>query len=146
VTRTRAAELRVLIHDTIDHTEKSVLVSSFREGGRVLGRSVLEAPRWVSQRLNTYAQRWAATGGKGASFDPSADLPPDDAQGTERWLDKAARVVEERLAAVGNDYLGTLVDRFEDGWKNRSPERASEGPTAPDATAPAPSDPPRRDD
>jgi hypothetical protein len=32
-------------------------------------------------------------------------------------------VVEERLAALGNDYLGGLVDRFEERWKNRPPER-----------------------
>jgi hypothetical protein len=122
VTRPGAAQLHRLIHNAIDHTEKGRLVTVFREGGRVLGKSVLEAPRWISQRLNTYAQRWAASGGRGAPFDPAADLPPEDAAGTERWLDRAARVVEERLGGLGNDYLGGLVDRFEEGWKNRPPE------------------------
>jgi hypothetical protein len=122
VTRPGAAQLHRLIHASIDHTEKGKLVTAFRDGGRVLGKSVLEAPRWISQRLNAYAQRWAATGGRGAPFDPATDLPPEDAEGTERWLDRAARVVEESVGALGNDYLGGLVDRFEDGWKNRPPE------------------------
>jgi len=124
VSRPGAAVLHRLIHATIDQTEKRVLVSAFRDGGRVLARSVLEAPRWVTERLTTYAQRWAASGGRGAPFDPSTDLPPDEAQGTDRWLDRAARVVEERLAAVSNDYLGGLIDRFEERWKNRPPEPA----------------------
>jgi len=122
VTRPAAAQLHRLIHASIDHTEKGRLVGIFREGGRVLGSSVLEAPRWISERLNTYAQRWAASGGRGAPFDPGTDLPPEEAAGTDRWLDRAARVVEERLAALGNEYLGGLVDRFEEGWKNRPPE------------------------
>jgi len=122
VTRPGAAQLHRLIHTSIDHTEKGKLVTAFRDGGRILGKSVLEAPRWISQRLNAYAQRWAASGGRGAPFDPAADLPPEDAEGTERWLDRAARVVEESVGALGNDYLGGLVDRFEEGWKNRPPE------------------------
>jgi hypothetical protein len=122
VTRPGAAQLHGMIHGSIDRTEKHVLVSAFRDGGKVLARSVLEAPRWVTERLQSYAQRWTASGGRGAPFDPATDLPPEDAQGTDRWLDRAARVVEERLAAVGNDYLGGLVDRFEERWKNRTPE------------------------
>jgi len=124
VSRPGAASLHRMIHGSIDLTEKKVVVSAFHDGGKVLAKSVLEAPRWVTDRLNTYAQRWAASGGRGAPFDPAKDLPPEEAQGTERWLDRAARVVEERLAAVGNDYLGGLVDRFEERWKNRPPEPA----------------------
>jgi hypothetical protein len=122
VTRPGAAQLHRLIHGAIDHTEKGKVVTAFRDGGKVLGKSVLEAPRWVSQRINSYAQRWAATGGRGAPFDPATDLPPEEAEKAERWLDRAARVVEERLAGLGNDYVGGLVDRFEDGWKKRAPE------------------------
>jgi hypothetical protein len=43
-----------------------------------------------------------------------------------RWLDRAARVVEERLAGLGNDYLGALVDRFEQRWRER-PQPANPG-------------------
>jgi hypothetical protein len=135
VSRTRAAELRLMFHDSIDQTEKGALTAVFRDGARVLGRSMLEAPRWMSQRLSSYAQRWAATGGRGAPFDPAADLPPDEAERTERWLDRAARLVEERLGGLGNDYLGALVDRFEERWKKRPPE-APESPPAPPADTP----------
>jgi hypothetical protein len=124
VSRPGAASLHRMIHGSIDQTEKKVLVSAFHDGGKVLAKSVLEAPRWITDRLSSYAQRWAASGGRGAPFDPAKDLPPEEAQGTERWLDRAARVVEERLAAVGNDYVGGLVDRFEERWKNRPPEPA----------------------
>src|SRR5206468_2038688 len=40
VTRPRAAELRALMHASIEWTEKSALVAVFRDAGRVLGRSV----------------------------------------------------------------------------------------------------------
>jgi hypothetical protein len=143
VTRSRAAELRVLIHDTVDQTERTALIAGFREGGRVLGKSALEAPRWMSQRLQTYAQRWTANGGRDAApFDPATDLPPEEAQKTEKWLDRAARVVEQRVVGLGNDYLGTLVDRFEDRWRNRAPAPVDPAETPP-TDAPAA---PRRDD
>jgi hypothetical protein len=118
ITRQRAAELRLILHASIDHTEKAALVSAFRDAGRVMARSVLEAPRWMTERLNAYAQRWASSGGKPPpGFDPATDLPPEGTEG--RWIDRASRVVEERVSGLGNDYLGTLVDRFEERWKGR---------------------------
>ena len=36
---------------------------AFRQGSRVLGRSLLEAPRWVSQRISTLGERFAQSGG-----------------------------------------------------------------------------------
>jgi hypothetical protein len=129
VTRQRAAELRLILHASIDHTEKAALVAAFRDAGRVAARSVLEAPRWVSERVNAYAQRWASSGGKPApGFDPATDLPPESAEG--RWIDRAARVVEDRISGLGNDYLGTLVDRFEERWQARpqQPEQNQEQP------------------
>jgi hypothetical protein len=133
VTRASAAELRKLIHGTIDHTGKTALVGAFREGGRALGRSVLEAPRWVSERLTTYAERWSRTGGR-------TDVPvePPDAEAAAdggRWLDRAARLVEERLGGLGNDYLGTLVDGFEKRWRERPPP--PQPAAAPEGGAPA---------
>jgi hypothetical protein len=134
VARPRAAELRVIIHDAIERTEKTALVSAFRDGGKVLGRSVLEAPRWVGERLGSYAQRWASTRGAppgaAAPFDPPTDLPA----GETRWLDRAARLIEERLSGLGNGYLGTLVDDFEVRWRSRPQDPP--GPP-PDAAPPA---------
>jgi hypothetical protein len=123
VSRARAAELRAMMHGSIDRTEKSALVAVFRDGGRVLGRSVLEAPRWVTDRIGSYAQRWAQTRGAppgSVPFDTGVDLPTGD--GESRWIDRAARVVEDRLGGIGNDYLSALIDRFEDRWRARPPE------------------------
>jgi hypothetical protein len=129
VTRPRAMELRGLMHVTIERTEKSALVSVFRDGGRVLARSMLEAPRWVTERIGTYAQRWAQTRGAppGAPpFDPGIELPEGAEQ---RWIDRAARVIEDRLGGLGNDYLGVLVDGFEERWRARPPDPpAAAGP------------------
>jgi hypothetical protein len=126
VTRARAAELRGLMHASIDRTEKSMLVAVFRDGGRVLGRSVLEAPRWASERIGSYAQRWAHTRGAppgSAPFDTGATLPPAT-EGEDRWIDRAARVIEDRIGGLGHDYLAALVDRFEVRWRARPPEPA----------------------
>jgi hypothetical protein len=132
--RPDAAEMRRLIFATVDHTGKSALVGAFRDGGRTLGRSVLEAPRWVSERVQSYAERWARTGGR-PDLDVAAAAADAAAQAAERddarWLDRAARLVEERLAGLGNDYLGTLVDRFEKSWRERpKPEPAPPAPAA----------------
>lgn len=134
VGRPRAAELRVLIHASVDQTEKSALVSVFRDGARVLGRSALEAPRWVTQHLNSYAQKWARTRKTppgASSSDPS--LPADDLPGEPDlddagWLDRASRLVELRLAALGNEYLGALVDRFEEYWRARPQDPPAASP------------------
>jgi hypothetical protein len=99
----------------------------------VLGRSVLEAPRWVTERVGSYAQRWAQTRGAppgAAPFDPGVDAPTG---GEDRWLDRAARVVEDRLGGVGHDYLAALIERFEERWRTRPPEAPEPAPTPPDA-------------
>jgi len=125
VTRSRAAELRALSYAIIDQTEKTALVSVFRDASRVLGRSVLEAPRWMTERLGSYAERWARSGGRAPTQRSSAPGPdsglPDAAD--SRWLGRATRLVEERLGGMGNDYLGTLVDGFEARWRCRPPEQ-----------------------
>jgi len=140
VTRARAAELRGMMHASIDRTEKSMLVAVFRDGGRVLGRSVLEAPRWVSERIGSYAQRWlipVAPPPGSAPFDPAVALP-ETPGGEDRWIDRAARVVEDRLGGLGHDYLAALVDRFEVRWRARPPEPAeSPDNKPPDPGAPA---------
>jgi hypothetical protein len=137
VTRRQAAELRGLMHASIDRTHKSALVAVFRDGGRVLARSVLEAPRWVTDRIGSYAQRWAqgrgTPAGSSSPLDAGVDLPADGAG--NRWIDRAARVIEDRLGGVGNDYLTALVERFEERWRARPPE-PPEPPAAPPENAP----------
>lgn len=136
ITRNDANELRQVVHATIDHTGKSALVTAFRDGGRMLGRSALEAPRWVSERLTAHAQRWAQTGGR-----PEApfDSPPEAAAGDAddaRWLDRAVQLVDERVSGLGNEYLGTLIDAFEHRWRTRPPAK-----TKPEEVPPTPPQP-----
>jgi hypothetical protein len=155
VTRHQAAELRKIMHDTIDGMEKSALVAVFKDGGRVLGRSLLEAPRWMSERVAAYAQRWVGTGGNpDIPFDAAPPPPPapspeggpaaDSAARAEsdRWLDRASRVVEDRIGGLGYDYLSALVERFEERWRTRPQEPETEGQTAGAPAAPTPAAPP----
>jgi hypothetical protein len=114
IDRERAAALRAVIHDTIADHEKAALVAIFREGGKTLGRSILEAPGWVQARLVTLAQRWVSTKGNvDATLDPSAAVPDG---GDNQWLDRAATKVEGRLQGLSG-YLAVLIDDFETRWK-----------------------------
>lgn len=152
ITRHQAADMRKVLHESIDSMEKSALIAVFRDGGRVLGRSVLEAPRWVSERLTAYAQRWVGTGGNpDIPFDAAAGLGGDGAGANDnaRWLDRASRVVEDRLGGLGNDYLGALVDRFEERWRSRPQDPEKEGQNgqgAPPGATPPPAAPPASPD
>jgi hypothetical protein len=114
IDRERAAALRAVIHDTIGDHEKAALVGIFREGGKTLGRSILEAPGWVQNRLVTLAQRWVSTRGDvSATLDPGASLPDG---GETQWLDRAAATVESRLQGLSS-YLAQLIADFEVRWK-----------------------------
>ncbi len=123
IDRDRAARLRRVIHETVAAHEKTALVTVFREGGKVLARSVLQAPGWVQARLATLAQRWFATRGNvGATLDAAADLPDGESQ----WLDKATATVEGRLGAYGG-YLAELLTDFEERWKASEEAHAKAG-------------------
>jgi hypothetical protein len=123
--RARATELRMVIHGTLAQSEREALVNAFREGGRVLGRSALEAPTWVGERMERAARRWAETGGQTADPGDAGDLPEGgegeaESQGTaeeRRWLDRAAAAVEARLSRVEHNYLSGLVRTFEHRWR-----------------------------
>jgi len=139
IDRTRASELRGIIHASVSDAEKTALTAVFRDGGRILGRSLLEAPAWMSNRFERAAEHWARTGGQpGTAADSDADA--DSATGNEnaRWLDRAAGAVESRLNQLGTSYLRTLVGSFEQRWRQAEAARA-ESPPAPAApSAPPP--------
>ena len=121
VDRQRAADLRKVMHATVERTEKATLTAIFRDGGKILGRSLLEAPRWVSVRLTQLAQRWVSTKGDvSATFDAAADA----AEGENQWLDKASSAVESRLGDLGTDYLAILVEDFEARWAKHTSDAA----------------------
>ena len=121
VSQPQAAELRAMVHQSVSRTSKTKLVAAFREGGQILGRSLAEAPRWVSRSLSCHAERWLRTGGHPEVV--PAVWPIDENDEERTWLDRAAYAVEERLAALGNGYLGGLVDDFEARWRERPPTK-----------------------
>jgi hypothetical protein len=112
IDRTQAAILRFAIHGALTESERAALVTAFREGGQVLGRSVLEAPAWMSGRLERAARRWAESGGRTADPGEAATSPEGEGDET-RWLDRASGAVEDRLSRVGQSYLVALVASFE---------------------------------
>jgi hypothetical protein len=122
VDRQRAADLRKVMHATVERTEKATLTAIFRDGGKILGRSLLEAPRWVSLRLTSLAQRWVSTRGDvSATFDSAADVA---AEGENQWLDRASSAVESRLGDLGTDYLAILIEDFEARWAKHTSDAA----------------------
>ncbi len=128
IDRTQATLLRVTIHGALAESERAALVTAFREGTRVLGQSALEAPAWMSEKVERAAHRWAESGGRSA--DPGDGLDPDGSGVEARWVDRAAAAVEDRLARAGQSYLLSLVTAFERRLK-------AEPPPAPPAAGPA---------
>lgn len=115
IDRTRAAMLRRVIHETVTQTHREALISIFRDGSRTLGRSLLQAPRWVAERVTALAQRWVHTKGDVAATFDAVDMAADtDLE--RKWLDKASDQVEGRIASMGQGYLDVLVPRFEAAW------------------------------
>ena len=130
IDRARAFQLRGIIHASVSDAEKSALTAVFREGGRILGGSALEAPGWMSNRFERAAEQWVRTGGqppRPGDAVPEAEIPPDAERA--RWLDRASAAVETRLNQLGTTYLRTLVRSFEQRW--RQAEAAGPPPAAP---------------
>jgi hypothetical protein len=109
IDRTQAALLRVAIFGALAESERAALLAAFQEGGRVLARSALEAPSWMSARIERAARRWSETGGRTA--DPGDRAEPEGEEA--RWLDRASAAVEARLGRAGHTYLSRLVVAFE---------------------------------
>jgi hypothetical protein len=114
--RAQAAALRGAIFGALSESERQAFVAAFRDGGRVLGRSFLEAPNWLSERIRLSAERWAESGGKSTDPDEAAEI--GDAAEEVRWLDRAAAAVESRIARVEQSYLTGLVGAFERRWND----------------------------
>jgi len=112
--RDAAMRLRQAMFDAIRDCERTTLVDAFRDGGQLLGRSLGEAPEWVSRRVQKAAEMYVASGGRPDAARAAEDTPlgPDEA----RWIDRAASRVEERLGQLGGGYLRTLLARFEQRW------------------------------
>ena len=127
IDRARAFQLRGIIHASVSDTEKTALTAIFREGGRVLGRSMLEAPSWMTSRFERAAEQWMRTGGRPPAGDDAEPGMPADAD-SARWLDRASAAVESRLNHLGSRYLHTLVRSFEQRWRQSEAAAPGDGP------------------
>lgn len=114
IDREHAARLRRVIHATIAAHETAALAGAFREGSKILGKTVLEAPIWAQKRLESLAQRWVSSRGDvEATLNPGSKI--EDAESSQ-WLDRATAEVEVRLGPF-DAYLHTLISDFERRWK-----------------------------
>jgi hypothetical protein len=120
--RARAAELREVIHASLAEAERTAIVSAFREGSRVLGQTLLEAPAWANAKIERAARRWSQSGGTTTDPLPGEDESANDEEA--RWLDRASSEVEGRLG-IGQEYLVTLVRTFERRWRTAENARAA---------------------
>jgi hypothetical protein len=135
IDRARASQLRSIIHDAASDAEKTALVAVFREGGRILGGSVLEAPAWMSKRFERAAEQFARTGGQPSPGTGADDQIPVDGE-EARWLDRASAAVEGRLNQLGTSYLRTLVRSFELRWRQAEAAAAAVADPKPPASNP----------
>ncbi len=129
--RPGAIRIRAAAFASIRESERAAVVGVFQEGGRILGRSIGEAPAWVTRRLQRMVDQYVASGGNpdavpvappatpkaNASRDQSTDpdgLDTDAIDGPDaRWLDRASSLVEGRLVRLGSGYLESLLTRFD---------------------------------
>jgi hypothetical protein len=111
-----AARLRAAIEAELAGLPAGPALTAFREGGRVLGRTLLEAPRWLSQRIARLAERFVRTGGNPDILDTV--IEPTD--GDDTWLERAARTVEEALAGAGSEHLARVIDGFGRRWQSEA--------------------------
>ena len=110
ITTAEAAALRAVVEAELQELSLGPALTAFREGSKVLGRTLLEAPRWLSQRLAALAERFVRSGGNPDVLD--AVVEPVDA-GDEPWLERAARTVEEVLGRAGSEHLAKMITTFE---------------------------------
>ena len=109
----RAIELREIMHAALAEAERTAVVNAFREGSRVLGQTMLEAPAWANSKIERAARRWSHSGGTSTDPIPGLDDDGAPADATTCWLDRASTEVEGRLG-LGQEVLVGLV---------RTPER-----------------------
>ena len=114
ITLARASRLRPCLAVKASDVSLGPVCAAFGEGSRILGRSLLEAPRWVSQRITALGERFVHSGGNPDVLDAF----PDDAVGETAWLDRAAHAVEEAMAQAGSEHLARIVGAFEERWQS----------------------------
>ena len=114
ITLARANRLRPCLTVKASDVSLGPAGAAFAEGSRILGRSLLEAPRWLSQRISALGERFVHSGGSPDVLDAF----PEDTPGENAWLDRAAHAVEEAMARAGNEHLTRVVRAFEERWQS----------------------------
>ncbi|MES1172491.1 MAG: hypothetical protein ABUL77_04580 [Bacteroidota bacterium] len=156
--RAVAVRIRAAAFAAIHESERAAVVGIFQDGGRVLSRSISEAPAWASRQLHRVIEQYVASGGNpdavpgapAGADQQSANAPDaDDDRDLEsavdpdaRWLDRAASLVEEKLGRLGNPYLESLLTRFEHHFAQTQPPAPAAGTEAPGGGATGVSGPP----
>ena len=110
-----AARLLATLEGVEREASLDPILAAFGEGSRMLGRTLLEAPRWVSQRMASLAERFVHSGGNPDILDSIPELP----NGDSAWLDRAARTVEEALGRASAEPLASVVADFEARWRKQ---------------------------
>jgi hypothetical protein len=88
------------------------VLEAFRGGGRLLGRSLLEAPGWVWRQIASLGERFVRSGGNPDVLNAFPEIPPEETT----WLDRAAQSVDQSLARAGTGFIEDAVARFEGRW------------------------------
>jgi hypothetical protein len=112
ITTAAASRLCTCLDVGVTDLSAGPILEAFRGGGRLLGRSLLEAPGWVVQRFAKLGERFVKSGGNPDVLDAF----PEDSPGQSTWLDRAAQAVDQALARAGTGFIEKAVARFEDRW------------------------------
>jgi hypothetical protein len=113
ITEGDASTLRRGIESELYAAGAGPVLAAFREGSRILGRSLLEAPRWLSRRITRLAERFARTGGNPDVLDAVPETPDDD----DTWIERASQAVEQALSRTAGAHLAKTIDSFARRWQ-----------------------------
>jgi uncharacterized protein (DUF697 family) len=120
ITSANAERLRACLAACVRDGASGPVRSAFAEGSRILGRSLLEAPGWLSRRVTALGERFVRSGGNPDVLEAFPDETKDEAA----WIDRAARAVEDAIARAGNEQQVRLVSAFEERWQDSAPGSA----------------------
>jgi hypothetical protein len=109
LTPAQADHLRACLHAVSSGPLPGPVRDAFAQGSRVLGRSLLEAPRWLGQRIASLGELFVHSGGNPDVL----DALPEETRGDFTWLDRAAQTVELAMARAGNEHWGRIVQKFD---------------------------------
>lgn len=110
ITREHAERLRTIMDQSVAEASQAALSDAFHDGARLLGRSLLESPRWLANELSQLAERFVRSGGN-ADVNPSTGETIRD--GEAAWLNRATLTVEAAIRRAGEHHLDPLLQNFE---------------------------------